>query len=50
MRNASIHRQTAETDIRLTLCLEGRGDCQTQSGCGFLDHMLQLMARHGRFD
>ena len=50
MRNASIHRQTAETDIRLTLSLEGRGDCQTQSGCGFLDHMLQLMARHGRFD
>lgn len=50
MRSASIHRTTAETDIRLTLSLDGTGKAQIDSGCGFLDHMLTLFAVHGRFD
>lgn len=50
MRTASISRKTAETDIQLSLCLEGSGKCETDTGCGFLDHMLTLFAKHGRFD
>ena len=50
MRNAVIDRKTAETDIRLTLNLDGTGKASIASGCGFLDHMLELFARHGRFD
>ncbi len=50
MREASITRTTAETDIRLTLNLDGSGKSQVESGIGFLDHMLTLFARHGRFD
>ena len=50
MREASITRTTAETDIRLTLDLDGSGKSDIQSGIGFLDHMLTLFARHGRFD
>ena len=50
MRNADIARKTAETDIRLSLNLDGRGESQIDTGCGFLDHMLTLFARHGRFD
>ena len=50
MRTAQIDRKTAETDISLTLCLDGRGDSDIQTGCGFLDHMLTLFAKHGRFD
>ena len=50
MRNASIERTTAETDIRLELALDGSGKSQVQTGVGFLDHMLTLFARHGRFD
>ena len=50
MRTASIERKTAETDIRLTLTLEGRGESDVDTGCGFMDHMLTLFARHGRFD
>ena len=50
MRTAEIARKTAETDITLFLCLEGRGTGDIQTGCGFLDHMLTLFARHGRFD
>lgn len=50
MRTAQISRTTAETDIRLTLTLEGTGKSSIQSGVGFLDHMLTLFARHGRFD
>lgn len=50
MRTASICRKTAETDIALTLTLEGRGTGQIETGVGFLDHMLTLFARHGRFD
>ena len=50
MRTAEISRKTAETDIRLTLNLDGRGDSAVDSGIGFFDHMLTLFARHGRFD
>ena len=50
MRTAQICRQTGETDISLTLNLDGKGESKTQTGCGFLDHMLTLFAKHGRFD
>lgn len=50
MRTADIARKTAETDIRLTLNLDGTGIESIDTGCGFLDHMLTLFARHGRFD
>lgn len=50
MRNAIINRKTAETDISLTLNLDGTGESQIETGCGFLDHMLTLFAKHGRFD
>ena len=50
MREATIERKTAETDIRLALNLDGTGAAQIDTGCGFLDHMLTLFARHGRFD
>ena len=50
MRTAAMNRTTAETDISLTLELDGTGVSQVDTGCGFLDHMLTLFARHGRFD
>ena len=50
MRTATINRRTAETDISLALNPDGTGASQIDSGCGFLDHMLTLFARHGRFD
>ena len=50
MRTSTINRQTAETNISLTLNLDGSGASKIDSGCGFLDHMLTLFARHGRFD
>ena len=50
MRTATINRKTAETDIKLTLNLDGIGKSEINSGCGFLDHMLTLFAKHGRFD
>ena len=50
MRIATISRKTAETDIELTLNLDGTGESDISSGVGFLDHMLTLFARHGRFD
>ena len=50
MRTAQITRTTKETDIRLTLNLDGTGKSEIHSGVGFLDHMLTLFARHGRFD
>lgn len=50
MRQAVITRKTAETDISLTLTLDGRGQSKVDTGCGFLDHMLTLFASHGRFD
>ena len=49
-RTASIDRKTAETEIQLTLDLDGTGVCQTATGVGFFDHMLTLFARHGLFD
>ena len=50
MRTAEIVRNTAETKIALKLTLEGVGAGKIQTGCGFLDHMLTLLAKHGRFD
>ena len=50
MRNAVIERKTAETDIYLSLELDGSGTSEIATGCGFLDHMLTLFAKHGRFD
>ena len=50
MRNAEISRMTAETDIRLSLELDGRGASDIDTGVGFLDHMLVLLAKHARFD
>lgn len=50
MRNIEIVRNTAETKIRLYLDLDGSGKSNISSGCGFLDHMLTLFARHSRFD
>ena len=50
MRTSTIIRRTAETDIRLVLDLDGTGVSDIDTGCGFLNHMLTLFARHGRFD
>lgn len=50
MRKAEIRRATAETDIRLSIDLDGAGVSQIETGCGFLDHMLTLFAHHGRFN
>lgn len=50
IRQANIDRRTTETDIQLSLNLDGSGHSSINSGIGFLDHMLQLWARHGRFD
>jgi len=50
MRTAEIKRTTKETDIALTLDLDGTGKSEINSGVGFLDHMLTLFAKHGRFD
>ncbi|MBE6660201.1 MAG: imidazoleglycerol-phosphate dehydratase HisB [Ruminococcaceae bacterium] len=49
-RQAQLSRTTAETDIHLNLNLDGKGESTIQSGCGFLDHMLTLFAKHGGFD
>ena len=49
-RTAEIARQTKETDVRLTLGLDGEGAGTRTTGVGFLDHMLDLLARHGRLD
>ena len=50
MRQAKLYRETAETQIKLSLSLEGTGEGEINTGCGFLDHMLTLFARHGSFD
>ena len=50
MRKAEVARRTAETDIRLALNLDGTGKAKIDTGVGFLDHMLELFARHARFD
>ncbi|HEY4895532.1 MAG TPA: imidazoleglycerol-phosphate dehydratase HisB [Solirubrobacteraceae bacterium] len=49
-RRATIERKTAETDVRLTLGIDGTGEGTRATGVGFLDHMLDLLARHGRLD
>ena len=49
-RSATIERKTGETDVRLSLVLEGTGAGTRRTGVGFLDHMLDLLARHGRVD
>ena len=50
MRTSEIKRKTAETDISLKVDLDGSGKSEIDTGCGFMDHMLTLFARHGRFD
>ena len=50
MRRAALKRRTRETDIRLKLVVEGRGRYDISTGIRFLDHMLELVARHGAFD
>ncbi len=50
MRRARIHRKTNETEIAISLTIEGRGRAQVSTGIRFLDHMLELVARHGAFD
>ena len=50
MRKGEIKRKTAETDIELSIALDGTGKSNIYTGCGFLDHMLTLFAAHGRFD
>ncbi len=50
MRKVTLERKTAETDIKLTLDLDGSGKSSIDTGCGFLDHMMTLFASHGRFD
>lgn len=50
MRSSSIARKTAETDIELSLVLEGTGRSEIATGCGFMDHMLTLFAAHGQFE
>ncbi len=49
-RHATLHRKTTETDIRATISLDGRGTYRISTGIRFLDHMLELFARHGGFD
>ena len=49
-RSASIERNTKETDIRVTLELDGTGQAELDTGIGFFDHMLDGFARHGLFD
>ena len=49
-RRAAVARQTKETDIQLTLAVDGRGRSEVETGIPFLDHMLELFAKHGFFD
>jgi imidazoleglycerol-phosphate dehydratase len=50
VRTGTIERKTGETDVRVTLTLDGAGAGSRATGVGFLDHMLDLLARHGRLD
>jgi len=50
MRSASVSRRTAETDVAVSIALDGTGKAEISTGVGFLDHMLDLFARHGLFD
>ena len=49
-RTATVRRETGETEIEITLNLDGRGRAQVNTGVGFLDHMMTALARHARFD
>lgn len=49
-RYFEIKRNTAETKIELSLCIDGKGESKINTGCGFMDHMLTLFAKHGKFD
>jgi imidazoleglycerol-phosphate dehydratase len=49
-RSAEVERSTKETEIRVKVVLDGRGSAELLTGVGFLDHMLELLARHGRLD
>lgn len=49
-RACTLARKTGETDVALTLQIDGKGTYRIDTGCGFLNHMLELFARHGRFD
>lgn len=50
MRSSQINRKTNETDIELSLDLDGTGKYEINTGCGFFNHMMELFTRHGRFD
>ena len=50
MRESEVYRKTGETEVRVRLNLDGTGKSEIRTGVGFLDHMLELFARHGRFD
>ena len=50
MRSASVSRRTSETDVAVSLDLDGTGRASVSTGIGFLDHMLELLARHALFD
>ena len=50
MRSCELTRKTGETDIKVSLCIDGSGKSDIDTGCGFLNHMLELFARHGRMD
>ena len=50
MRKAIVARKTNETDVKVTLVIDGKGSGKIETGVGFLDHMLTLFAKHGRFD
>ena len=50
MRTTKLERNTKETKIKLAINLDGTGVCKVKSGCGFLDHMLELFAHHSKFD
>src|SRR6201990_1370849 len=50
MRTATVERKTRETDITVSLDLDGSGDCDIETGIGFLDHMLESFGRHSMID
>ncbi len=50
IRKAQVSRKTSETDIEVSICLDGTGKCEVDTGIGFFDHMLNSFARHGLFD
>ncbi|GAB4330174.1 MAG: imidazoleglycerol-phosphate dehydratase HisB [Candidatus Abyssubacteria bacterium] len=50
MRKAHVKRRTSETDVEVDLVVDGKGEFHIQTGVGFLDHMLSLVAKHGLFD